>query len=128
MIRALLTVAAPVAVMALAAVPLAGAGLLSGPAGEPIMVAAAPGPLHRASFEGCVSSSTAADATRIVAFTLTGRDGGISVAVRQVPHGGSVAGATLVVLMDAEGNVVFAGDAADAGDCDDGAPTKPGSV
>ena len=85
MIRALLTVAAPVAVAALAAVPLAGAGLSSFPVGEPIMVAAAPGPLHKASFDGCAASPAKADegAVRIVAFTLTGRDGGVSVAARR---------------------------------------------
>jgi len=123
MIRALLTVAAPAALAALVATPLIGAGIISAPGGEPIMVAASPVPLHNASFDGdCAPDRLAtgggldlgdASGIRVVALNLREGDGGVAVTLREVPAGGSLSGATLLFLFDASGKVLFAGDAAD---------------
>jgi hypothetical protein len=148
MIRALLTFAAPAALMALVATPLIGAGIISGPGGEPIMVAASPVPLHQASFDGdCAPARLAtgggldlgdASGIRVVALSLREGDGGDAVTLREIPAGGSLSGATLLFLFDASGKVLFAGDAADlaagaaaaefALDCVPGQAKTPGSV
>lgn len=134
MIRALLTLSAPAAVAALAVGPLAGAGLLSGPAGEPILVAANPAPLHKVSFDGCAPTIAKAmphlaEGARIVAFTLHESDAGVSVAIREVPEGSSLAGVNLVVVLDEAGRVLFTGDAAGlATDCEAASHPKPGAI
>ena len=147
MIRVLLTFAAPAALAALVATPLIGAGIISAPGGEPIMVAS-PVPLLRASFDGdCAPARLAtgggldlgdASGIRVVALNLREGDGGVAVTLREVPAGGSLSGATLLFLFDASGKVLFAGDAADlaaqaasaefALDCVPGRAKTPGSV
>jgi len=122
MIRALLTFATPAALAALAAAPLVGAGIISAPGGEAMMVATSYGPLHKASFDGdCAPARLTkggrldlADAAgiRVVALNLREGDGSVAVTLREVPAGGSLAGATLLFLFDASGKVLFAGDAA----------------
>lgn len=134
MIRALLTLAAPVAVATLAVGPLAGAGLLFGPAGEPMLVAANHAPLHKVSFDGCAPAiakamPNLAEGARIVAFALHESDAGVSVAIRELPEGSSLAGVNLVVVLDAAGRVLFAGDAAGlAADCGSAGHPKPGAI
>ena len=122
MVRALLTLSAPLAVAALAAAPLVDAGILSGPAGEPIVVDASPQHLQRASFDGhCTPlplgkaakpDLLAESGVRVVALTLSEADSDLSVAAHEVRAGGSLKGATLVLLLDSTGHVLFAGDAA----------------
>jgi hypothetical protein len=122
MIRALLSLSAPLAVAALAAVPLAGAGILSGPAGDPIVVDTGPQHLRRASFDGhcgplplrgaATPDLLAESGVRVVALALSETGSGLSVAVREIPAGGSLTGATLILLLDPAGRVLFAGDAA----------------
>ena len=117
MIRALLTLSGAAVVAALVAAPLVGQGILAAPGGEAILVATDRN-LHKASFDGGCSPATVAelapgraDAAQVVAFTLTGAGGNVSVLVREVPAGDSLAGATLVVLLDETGGVLFAGNA-----------------
>ena len=148
MIRALLTLSAPLAVAALAAVPLVDAGILSGPAGEPIVVDTNLSHLQRASFSGHCAPLPLAEADgrnrpdashiRVVALTLRDGESDISVTVREVPAGGSLAGATVVLLLDASGQILFAGneaalavDMADeefASGCAEASAKAPGSV
>jgi hypothetical protein len=99
---------------------LVGPSLVAGPSGEPMLVAA-PGQrlLQPASFDGDCASTVLPEnelnaggktaGLRVMAVMMQdGRDG-VSVAIREIPVEEHVPAATLVVVVDANGKIRFAG-------------------
>jgi hypothetical protein len=112
----------PSLVVALSAA-LVGPSLVAGPSGEPMLVAAPrQNLLQPASFDGAACASTflsdgeqaageEAAGLRVMAVMMRdGRDE-VSVAIREIPVEDQAPAATLVVVIDASGNVRFAGPA-----------------
>jgi hypothetical protein len=125
MIRVLFGSALPVLGLGLAA-GFFGPDLLSGPRGEPLIMAAPDqASLQAATFEGKACPSTllfagSADAekagsfagTHIVAFALRSSEKDVAVAIQDFPGGDGKASRTIVLVFDDKGQLVAAGDPA----------------
>jgi hypothetical protein len=123
MIRVLLGSALPLIGLGVAAAML-GPDLVTGPRGEPMIMAAGDqASLQAATFDGkaCPSALLFADpseagapapgGTRIVAFALRSGTNDVAVAIEDF-SGGDRAKKTVVLVFDAEGNLIAAGDPA----------------
>jgi hypothetical protein len=126
---------------------LVGPSLVAGPSGEPMLVAA-PGQslLRPASFDGAACASTflsegeqdaGEDSAGLRVMAVMMRDGRdeVSVAIREIPIEGNAPAATLVVVIDANGEIRFAGPAGEltelaeqAVDSACGEAAAPGSI
>ncbi len=121
MIRILLGSALPIFGLGVAAAVL-GPDLVTGPRGEPLIMAA-PGEarLQAASFDddACAtkvpfadSSNAAAAGTRIIAFALRSGADDVAVAVEDFPNGAATARETVVLIFDETGRLIAAGNPA----------------
>ena len=148
MLRLILAFALPAASLALAAVSLAGKGLLTEPGGEPMLVADLSGTagLAPAGLGGddCAArlhltedAQAGAPDAHILALALQPRPGGLAVAIQEIPAGAPDIGASLYLAVDAQGRILGVSETADfglggaapVGDCLPAAETPvPGAV
>ena len=125
MIRVLIGSALPILGLGVAAM-LFGPDLVTGPRGEPLIMASPnEASLQAATFDGkaCPSTLLFADSpdsgkvtafagTHIVAFALRSGEKNVAVAIEDFPGGEGKATKTIVLVFDADGRLVAAGDPA----------------